>query len=138
MGNVESGFFELPHTADYAISIWAPDFAGLLMQAAKGMYSLMGIECKAAGGMSQRFLQLEAADQESLLVAFLTELLFYLEKDNLVFNVKEFKYSDFQLDCHLAEIPIQSIQRTLKAVTFHNLKIKKSEDKVETVIVFDV
>jgi SHS2 domain-containing protein len=133
-----SGFSEVPHTADVAIRIWAPDSAGLLIQAAIGMYTLMGSEVNAHQEYAPIALHLEAEDTESLLVSFLTELLFLYEKENLIFDVIDLTYKDFMIDCHLVGKPLQSIQRSIKAVTYHNLLVKRSENRVETVIVFDV
>ena len=42
MAGDPSGFREREHTADWELEVWAPDLPGLLVQAARGMYWLMG------------------------------------------------------------------------------------------------
>ena len=40
---MESGFLELPHTADWAVRVWAADLPALFAAAANGMNSLAGV-----------------------------------------------------------------------------------------------
>ncbi len=42
MATPYSGFREKDHTADWELEVWAPDLPGLLVEAARGMYWLMG------------------------------------------------------------------------------------------------
>jgi len=42
----KAGFSERGHTADWELEVWAPDFPGLLAQAARGMYSISGVRLK--------------------------------------------------------------------------------------------
>ena len=70
-----SGFREIEHTADLAIEAWAPDLEDLIRQAAAGLYALMGVEA-CPEPMVTHSIALSAEDRESLLVAFLTELLY--------------------------------------------------------------
>ena len=73
------GFREHAHTADWELEVWAPDLPTLLEQAARGMYALSGMRLQP-GSPKESSISLHAADAESLLVRFLTELL-WVEQD---------------------------------------------------------
>ena len=85
-----AGFREIAHTADWELEVWAPDLPGLFEQAARGMYSLMGVRLLPTPRQS-RTLELDAFDGESLLVRFLEELLYIQGLDGLAFDA-------FQID----------------------------------------
>ncbi|GAP10133.1 uncharacterized conserved protein [Bellilinea caldifistulae] len=133
----KAGFEELQHTADWALRVWAPDRAELFRQAAMGMNTLMGL--KLEGQPIRRVdLQLTAEDDESLLVAFLNEILFYLEIDRIGFEDFPLKLNGNRLDAELWGKPIRSIEKPIKAVTFHNLVVQHSAEGLEARLVFDV
>ncbi len=138
-----SGFEEIPHTADWAVRVWAPDLPGFFIEAARGMNTLSG--AKPAGGPKiQRVLILEGADPESLLVAFLSELVYALEQDRIVFL--EFKISlgsrapaeNLRLRAEMSGRRLSSVAKAIKAVTYHNLQILCTEKGCTGEIVFDV
>jgi SHS2 domain-containing protein len=68
--NSKSGYLELAHTADWALKVWAPDLVRLFIEAAAGMYMLMEVQLEHEPRSSVP-LDLQAFDDESLLVAFL-------------------------------------------------------------------
>ena len=118
--------------------MWAPSLEGLFVEAARGMYALAGAQA-APGAAVRRRVELAAEDHESLLVAWLQELLYYTESEGLAFT----EYRIEQLaPAHLrAEIeggPAARLDKAIKAVTYHNLKINRSADGYDTTIVFDV
>lgn len=131
------GFEELQHTADWALKVWAPDEAELFRQAALGMNALMGL--KLANEPARRVkISLSAEDTESLLVAFLSEILFHLEIERIGFEDFSVKLNGNRLIAELWGKPIRSIEKPIKAVTFHNLVVKRGEDGLEAQLVFDV
>lgn len=132
-----AGFEELQHTADWALRVWAPNQAELFRQAAIGMNTLMGL--KLQDEPVQRVeLDLAAGDDESLLVSFLNEILFYLEIERIGFEDFPLKLKGNRLIAELWGKPIRSIEKPIKAVTFHNLVVQRDEDGLEARLVFDV
>lgn len=83
-------------------------------------------------------LKLSAVDTESLLVAFLTELLYLLERDREAFDRIRIELKDGSLEADLSGLPVISQKKEIKAVTYHNLRIDRSGERYETTIVFDV
>lgn len=131
-------FEEISHTADWSLRVWADDLAGLLTESARGMYALANAE-PAEGPRVKRELTLDAVDAESLLVAFLEELLYLSESEKLIFDTfSETKIEGFKLKIEMEGAIIESMDKEIKAVTFHNLQIRESERGLEVEIVFDV
>jgi SHS2 domain-containing protein len=132
-----SGFREISHTADWALQVWAPDLTGLLVQAAQGMFSLMEIQIDPRFTFEKE-IKVTAEDAESLLVSFLSELLFLCEMDGLGFNQFNVKNDGLELTAIATGAKIVSQRKEIKAVTYHNLEIRSTETGLEAVIVFDV
>jgi SHS2 domain-containing protein len=131
-----SGYKEIAHTADWALEVWAPDLPGLFCEAAAGMYMLMGARFGESLSTSQR-LELSAPDRESLLVGFLSELL-YLAEDGVGFPEIKASIRGENLEATMQSSPILELGKEIKAVTFHNLHIECRENRCETTLVFDV
>jgi protein archease len=134
----EFGFRELAHTADWELEVWAPDLPALLEQAARGMYALSGMRLQADSSQESS-IAIHAPDAESLLVRFLTELLWVEEEQHLGFD--EFSIQvDNASDMHAAlrGSPILSLDKEIKAVTYHNLAIQTTDHGLRVNIVFDV
>ncbi len=80
------GFEEISHTADWSARVWAEDLPSLFVEAARAMNSLSGTVI-GTGPRVTRTFEAEGPDVESLLVAFLSELVYYQEQENLAFDV---------------------------------------------------
>jgi SHS2 domain-containing protein len=137
MANLTAGFRELEHTADWELEAWAPDLAGLLEQAARGMYNLAGVKLHS-GPRQAVDLHFTVQDFESLLVAFLTELLWLGEKDGLGFDRYQFRFDVDQLEVKIEGAPIAKISKEIKAVTYHRLAVLNQPDGLRVRIVLDV
>jgi len=131
------GFEEISHTADWSIRVWADDLAGLLVESARGMNWLAGAELADHPRVKQSF-EAEGPDGESMLVAFLSELVYYAEQQNLGFDDFDIQLNDGRLKADMGGAPLKSLSKAIKAVTWHNLKIKETERGLEVEIVFDV
>lgn len=131
------GFEEIPHTADWAVHVWAEKLPGLLAESARAMDSLAGV-VTAADQRIQRTLSLEAPDRESMLIAFLSELLFLEEHEHLAFDRFKFGLAPERATIEMEGGPIISYDKAIKAVTWHNLQIKETHRGLEVRIVFDV
>ncbi len=139
-------FEELPHTADWSLRVWAADLPSLFMEAACGMNALSGAqplsEVEGSGPRTHRTFETDAPDPESLLVAFLSELVYAAEQEQLTFtrfHVETFERAEgWELKAEMDGAPLASVDKTIKAVTYHNLHVRQTERGVEVEIVFDV
>jgi len=131
------GFEEIPHTADWSIRVWADDLEGLLAESARGMNWLAGAELTDKPRITKT-VEAEGEDGESLLVAFLSELVYYAEQDNLGFDDFDVQINNGRLKAELGGAPLKSLNKAIKAVTWHKLEIKETARGLEVEIVFDV
>jgi SHS2 domain-containing protein len=136
------GYREREHTADLELEAWAPDLPGLFEQGARGMYALVAVRLKDGPPLS-RTLSLTAYDSEGLLVAFLAELLFLGsaeqgEGGRLGFDKFDIRINGNMLHAAVCGAPILSLDKEIKAVTYHNLKIRRTVEGFRVNLVFDV
>jgi SHS2 domain-containing protein len=144
------GFEEKAHTADWALRVWANDLEGLFAEAARGMYALTGArpalavrpgseaEEQAEGPKVKRTFEAEATDAESLLVTFLSELVYAVEQEGMIFDEFDVQVEGIKLKVEMSGAPILSLTKAIKAVTYHNLQIQPTARGYEVEIVFDV
>ena len=127
----------MAHTADWAIRVWAENLSGLFEQAASGMYSLLELKLEDEPRLNET-LRLESLDLESLLVKFLSELLYHMEDKRIAYDKLSVQIKALQLMAQLEGRPITSQNKEIKAVTFHNLRIQHEGRIFKATIVFDV
>lgn len=137
----EPPFEFLPHTADTGIVARGKTLAELFENAARGISSYVALTGKA-GARFKTTVRVNAVDHETLLVAWLNELLYLggREKARLDgFRVTELsdtavsaEVSGFRLDGK------RGAEREIKAVTYHALSIEKISAGFIAKIIFDV
>ena len=127
---------EVPHTADAAIDVFGRSLNEVFTNAAIGMLSIMEINIREED-MGCENLSLTENDHESLLVAFLSEILFIVERKRCPSNI-QIKISGEQLDSTFHSFPIISSGKEIKAVTFNQLNIMHVNGQFQTRIVFDI
>ncbi len=137
MADREFGFTEIAHTADWALNVWAPNLPILFDQAAEGMYWLMETTLQD-GPRVERVVDLDGVDTESLLVAFLNELLYLGESDGLGFDRFDINLAETYLRAAVQGAPIAQQKKEIKAVTYHNLAVRYTGKVYTVTIVFDV
>ena len=131
------GFEEISHTADWSVRVWAQDVPSLFAESARAMNALAGT-VTGFGPRVKRTFESEGRDIESLLVAFLSELVYYQEQENLAFDIFDIQISDIHISVTMEGTQIASVDKAIKAVTYHNLKIEETSRGYEVIIVFDV
>ena len=132
-------FEEIEHTADNAIRIFGANLQVLFISAAQGMAGLMVGNVAEVSTEVEKSVELDAIDAESLLVEWLSELAFWAETEMLVFTQFEIKnLTATHLQANICGGKVSVLEKHIKAVTYHNLKIIKTPQGMETTIVFDV
>jgi SHS2 domain-containing protein len=135
---MDTHFEEVEHTADVAIRVWGRDLAELFAHAARGMACQMA-DAEGMGQTIERTIDLTAYDAETLLVAWLGELLYLSERDGCVFT--DFDMLDVtpsRLRAVARGRPVAGHRQQIKAVTFSDLEIVRTDAGYETTVVFDV
>ena len=131
------GYREVEHTADWELHVWAPDLISLLKTAAQGMYVLSGVKLAVEPRHTREF-EIVYLDRESLLVDFLSELLFFGEDESLAFDLYQLNFNVNSLKVQAYGAPMQKQSKEIKAVTYHGMRIRETERGLEVNIVFDV
>ncbi|MBW6465219.1 MAG: archease [Brevefilum sp.] len=130
------GYQEVDHTADIALRVWGEDFYTLLRQAAYGLNDLLGVVLHDTP--VEVFFALQQDSVETLLVDFLSELLFLAEEKEQLFDSFLFDEHDDGLTVQMTGRKILSQDRHVKAVTFHYLDVAQTDCGFEVTITFDV
>ncbi len=131
------GYQELSHTADWAVRVWADDLAGLFSTAADAMAALVGVQA-GSESLPGRAFSMQAEDTESLLVAYLNELLFIMESERVFAARQKLNVSAQCLSGEVWFQQIRSLDKEIKAVTFSNMKIISTAHGFQVEIVLDV
>ncbi len=133
------GFKEVEHTADNAMRVFGANLEEFLLNAARGMNSLMASQPVSGTDLQEKYVEIEAIDIESLLVDWLSELAYWAELEMLVFD--EFKIervSSTYLQAKIYGIRVTQLKKHIKAATYHNLDIVRTENGFTATVVFDV
>ncbi len=138
---MEKEFEIIDHTADVGIIAYGADMNEAFANAAKALFSLV-TELDDVEEMVHRDIELTAPDQESLLVAWLNELIYLFDAEQIIFKRFDItQLSQTQLKArsygHKVDSSKHKIKTGVKAATYHMLKIDKSNgSKVQ--VLFDI
>jgi len=132
-----SGYRELPHTADWELEVWAPDLATLLVEAARGMYHLSEATLVSQPRITRR-IELTIIEPETLLIDFLSELLFLTESEGYGFDEFNLQFEHNRLIADVSGAKLETLSKEIKAVTYHNIDIRDTGSELKANIVFDV
>lgn len=127
------------HTGELAIKVTGRDLPALFVSAAEAMNQYLSEGIQSERNESTEEIKVSAQDKESLLVAWLSEILYRIEvnkKIYLKFNIKNL--DDHSLSAEMIGYPIKNLARYIKAVTHHNLAIEKTNAGYQVIITFDV
>ena len=137
MTESDKGYREIEHTADWELEAWGPTLPDLFEQSARGMYQLSGAIIDRSARCEQQIC-LSAQDWESLLVSFLSELLFIGETKGTAFDGFEINLDAGMLKGRLSGGKLKALEKEIKAVTYHELQIEHDCPGFRVRIVFDV
>ncbi len=130
-------FEEIEHTADVALKVYGRDRKELFANAAYGMFQLMA-DLSALTPTARHQVHLEALDYETLLVDWLSELLYLHETEGEMYDHFQITtLSPTLLRASVVGGHLEVSKIAVKAATFHNLAIEATEDGYAATIVFD-
>jgi SHS2 domain-containing protein len=127
---------EIPHTADLKIIAYGSSMENLFIHAADGMYNA----ARAVGDHVSRgykCIELMAIDPETLLISFLEELLFLME-EGWFCSVQKMDINNTCFSSEVELFNLISVEKDIKAVTFHQVNIFHKDGKFQTILTFDV
>jgi len=137
-------FLEDVAIADVAFEAWGTDLADLFAAAAEATFAVM-VDLAAVPAELSRDVHLEAPDPESMLFAWLEELVFRKDVDSAVFNrfaVTVTEGPPLTLDATCTGAPIRQermpMRADVKAVTYHLFAVDRGKDGWRARVVLDI
>jgi SHS2 domain-containing protein len=140
-GHPRGSFEFIDHTADAGIRVEAPTLEDLFEIAGLAFTELVttvdSVDCRV-----ERRFKLQEDDIETLLVSWLQELLYLLDTEDLVFSRFQVRLHDLSLEATAWGEPfdpkIHTMKTEIKAVTYHQLEVAKSDQGWRAQVIFDI
>ncbi len=138
---MEKEFEILEHTADAGIIARGADMKEAFANAARGLFSLM-IELDDVAEVVHRDIEVTAPDQESLLVAWLNELIYLFDTENILFkrfDINRLNNTSLKARGYGEKVARgrHKLKLGVKATTYHMLKIDENNG-VSVQVLFDI
>ncbi|MBI5071823.1 archease [Candidatus Falkowbacteria bacterium] len=136
----------LEHTTDLKIRAFGKTKEELFLNMLKGMFESVKPKILTTPspslkrrGIRTRKINIKSADEQSLLVDFLSEALTLSDINNEAYFEVEFeKLTETELEAEIFGAPVKSFSTEIKAVTYHGLEIKKTDGGWEATVLFDI
>jgi SHS2 domain-containing protein len=135
-------FEVLDHTADIGIIVYGEDLKALFENAGEAFFHLI-TDMRRVRRRVERKIEIKGESLERLMVDWLSELLYLHDVENLLF--REFKIESVGEDGLRAMVrgePFQEgvhvIKTEVKAVTYHQIKVRKENGNWRAQIIFDL
>lgn len=143
MKNDKAKFKILEHPADLKIQAFGKDLAEVFINIAEAIagQQIQDLEIKKLRNLEIEEVVMESADLESLLVDWLSEILYRGEINKKVytdFEILEFSEKPARIKAKIKGIPVEKKDIDIKAVTYHDLEIKKANKHWEAQVIFDI
>lgn len=133
-------FEELDHTAEIGLSVHADAPEQLFACAARGMFSLLRVRPDLTRPSQTHRVHVESLDGESLLVDWLSELLYLYETTGALYTeCTVTRWAHIQLDATVCGYPPAATPAVqIKAVTYHQLQVQADADGWRAQVFFDI
>jgi len=127
----------LPHKADLKIKAFGKDKKELFLNVLLAMTESQ--KAKKSKEQIKREIKINSSDLSSLLVDFLSEVLYLSQVNKEVYdNINFKKFTDRELEGKLIGLKVERFGEDIKAVTYHNLDIRQlSSGAWEATVLFD-
>ena len=144
MTRVMQKYETLDHTADLKIKAFGKTLPEVFVNMALGLAGQQaetdGLgKLGAAGDWEKIFL--ESDNLESLLIDWLNEILYRSDVSGKIYSkieVLKFSEKPHRIETRIKGVKIERKNIEIKAATYHDLVIKKVDERWEAVVVFDI
>lgn len=132
----------IEHTADVGIIAYGVELNEAFANAAYAMFTLIA-DLEEVQEQVSREIEVQAEDQESLVVIWLNELLYLLDTEGIVFKRFEITWLDENsLKAKAYGEPLDAgrhnIRGGVKAATYYMLRVAKDNDGYSVQVIFDI
>ena len=139
MSEPSAGFEILEHTADVGVRSWAASLEEAFRQSTLGLLDVVGVW--RPGNGAREPIAVEGRDLGALLVDWLSEVLYLQEvRDVVIAAVHVDHVGDNEASgwVELAERPAEIEGTAVKAITFHQLDVSRSNGGWSTTVYLDI
>jgi SHS2 domain-containing protein len=132
----------IEHTADTGIIAYGADIEEAFANVAYGMFSLMA-NLEEVREETSRYVEAEGSDKESLVVAWLNELLYQFDVERILFkrfNILKLTDTRLRADAYGEKVDPSrhELHGGVKAATYHMLKAWEDRGRWRIRVIFDV
>ena len=130
---------EFDHIADWAIEVWGLDLAALFEHAAVALFEMQGADLTAEPTVTV-VASCQGMDLETLLVAWLNELLYLSEMNDALFTQFEVAIEgDLEptLTAGARGVPGRGHLAHVKAITYYHLTVEQGAEGWRATVTFD-
>ncbi len=129
---------ETEHIADRSFHVRGRGLAELFTNAALALTAIQAATVQEGRG-TVREVEVTGVDRETLLVTWLNEILYLQEKHREAYSRFELlSISEQKVRARMHGSPLVAARTLVKAVTFHRLEIKHTDQGWEATVVVDV
>jgi SHS2 domain-containing protein len=135
-------FEVLDHTADIGLIVYGEDLKTLFENAGKAFFHLI-TDLKKVKRRVEKRIEIKGENLERLMVDWLSELLYLHDVENLLFKgFKVESVGEGGLKARVKGEPFQEgvhvIKTGVKAVTYHQIEVRKENGRWRAQIIFDL
>lgn len=129
----------LSHTADLRLEVYGKTIEELFENATLALANILApnVKEKISTGLKAK-LVVESASQNILLPDFLNEILAKSQIEKAIYFLEKIKISGNRVEADLSGIRVDKFDEDVKAVTYHEVDIRKEGDLWKTKLVLDI
>jgi len=129
----------LEHPADLKIRAFGKDKKELFWNMLNGLQDSLKPNLKSQIS-NFKIIRVESSSLETLLVDFLSEVLYLIQVDKEIYDkIKFLKFSDNEIEAEISGKAVESFGEDIKGATYHDLEIKRNPDKTwQATVLFDI
>lgn len=131
------------HTADIAIKFFGKTIEELFVNSALSLSEIIfnATQSEIRNTIGKIHLNFSAKDLAVLYIDFLREILYQINQNFRYFyrfKIRKLSTNELRLECYYSSLNIDDIALEIKAVTYHNVEIKKEKDEYSALVTFDI
>jgi len=132
----------IDHTADFGIQVFGSDSQALFINAALALFDVI-TEMGALNGDDSCIISASGEDWSDLMINWLREILYLWNgKERLVKSIRILSLSENRISAKIyfdAYLPDRhTIKTEIKAVTYHQIQVKRSPSGWKARVIFDI
>jgi SHS2 domain-containing protein len=136
-----NGFKILPHTSDIRFKIWADSPEELFRQGLNACSLIAGDKTKTDTSVEIiSKIEIESLDITSLLIDFLSDVVSLMDTQKVFISSLDIvELSETKLTALIKYESVESFDKSIKAVTYHEANVKINESgEYSTIVVLDI